>query len=169
MGKVSIHGLKDLSYIDKTLDGAPTLKEDREAVTLSSWTDRVYLSAPNNLSIQGAGSSGGKLSLSKTNLADCVVWNPWAEKAAGMGDLGAENWEGFVCVCHTHHSGAGTAVDSQSQAAVLALMSYSSLGFDTLIRNLHFNTFLWNIFMNLTKRNSKLYLASHYIKDEDLC
>ena len=98
VGKVSIHGLKDLSYIDKTLDGAPTLKEDREAVTLSSWTDRVYLSAPNNLSIQGAGSSGGKLSLSKTNLADCVVWNPWAEKAAGMGDLGAENWEGFVCV-----------------------------------------------------------------------
>ena len=98
MEKVSIQGLKDLSYIDKTLEGAPTNKEERELVTLSSFTDRVYLAAPDSLSVQGLGTSGGRLTFSKTNLPDCVVWNPWEERAAGMGDLGAEHWAGFVCV-----------------------------------------------------------------------
>ena len=96
--KVSIQGLKDLSYTDKTLEGAPTKKEERDLVTLSSFTDRVYLAAPDSLSVQGLGSSGGRLTFSKTNLPDCVVWNPWEERAAGMGDLGAEHWAGFVCV-----------------------------------------------------------------------
>ena len=27
-----------------------------------------------------------------------MVWNPWEEKAGEMGDLGRENWRGFVCV-----------------------------------------------------------------------
>ena len=98
MEKVSIQGLKDLSYIDKTLEGAPTNKEERELVSLSSFTDRVYLAAPDSLSVQGLGTSGGRLTFSKTNLPDCVVWNPWEERAGGMGDLGAENWAGFVCV-----------------------------------------------------------------------
>ena len=98
MEKVSIQGLKDLSYIDKTLEGAPTNKEERELVTLSSFTDRVYLAAPDSLSVQGLGTSGGRLTFSKTKLPDCVVWNPWEERAAGMADLGAEHWAGFVCV-----------------------------------------------------------------------
>ena len=98
MEKVSIQGLKGLSYIDKTLEGAPTVKEEREVVTLASFTDRVYKDAPDSLSVQGLGSSGGKLSFTKTNLPDVVVWNPWEERAGGMGDLGAEHWAGFVCV-----------------------------------------------------------------------
>ena len=89
-------GLKGLSYIDKTLEGAPTKQEDREEVTLSSWTDRVYLNTPDSLTISGV--SGGKLMFSKTNLPDCVVWNPWEKKAGEMGDLGSENWSGFICV-----------------------------------------------------------------------
>lgn len=96
--KVSILGLKDLSYLDKTLEGAPTHKEEREVASLSAFTDRVYLSAPDSLSVQGLGTSGGTLSFSKTNLPDCVVWNPWEERAANMADLGAEHWAGFVCV-----------------------------------------------------------------------
>ena len=91
-------GLKGLSYIDKTLEGVPTptKQEDREEVTLSSWTDRVYLNTPDSLTISGV--SGGKLMFSKTNLPDCVVWNPWEKKAGEMGDLGSENWSGFICV-----------------------------------------------------------------------
>ena len=42
--------------------------------------------------------AGGKILFKKTNLADTVVWNPWEEKAGEMGDLGRENWRGFVCV-----------------------------------------------------------------------
>lgn len=95
--KVSISGLKDLKYQDKTLDGIPTLTQEDELVTLAGWTDRVYLDSGENQVIEGA-ANGGKIILKKTNLADTVVWNPWEKKAGEMGDLGSENWKGFVCV-----------------------------------------------------------------------
>lgn len=32
-------------------------------------------------------------------LTDVVVWNPWADKAAGMSDFGpADGWKKMVCV-----------------------------------------------------------------------
>jgi len=94
--KVSILGLKGLQYQDKTLEGIPTVTEDREQVTLAGWTDRVYLGSGDEQVINGT--TGGKLIFKKTNLADTVVWNPWEKKAGEMGDLGSENWRGFVCV-----------------------------------------------------------------------
>ena len=27
-----------------------------------------------------------------------MVWNPWEERAGQMGDLGRDNWRGFLCV-----------------------------------------------------------------------
>ena len=96
MESVSIAGLKGLQYQDKTQDGVPFLEEDRENVTLSGWTDRVYLKSGNEHVIEGV--NGGKILFKKENLPDTVVWNPWEKKAGEMGDLGSENWKGFVCV-----------------------------------------------------------------------
>ena len=93
--KVSISGLKGLNYLDKTKGGAQCA-EEREEVRLAEWTDRVYLDSPDTLTIHG--SPGGKIVFSKTNLADTVVWNPWEQRAGEMGDLGSQNWRGFVCV-----------------------------------------------------------------------
>ena len=96
MESVSITGLKGLQYQDKTQDGVPFLEEDRENVTLSGWTDRVYLKSGNEHVIEGV--NGGKILFKKENLPDTVVWNPWEKKAGEMGDLGSENWKGFICV-----------------------------------------------------------------------
>jgi len=93
---VSISGLKGLEYQDKTLEGTPTMTEEREQVTLAGWTDRVYLGSGDQQVISGA--QGGKIVFKKSNLSDTVVWNPWEKKAGEMGDLGSENWRGFVCV-----------------------------------------------------------------------
>ena len=27
-----------------------------------------------------------------------MVWNPWADKAAGLADMGDDEWTGMVCV-----------------------------------------------------------------------
>ena len=33
-----------------------------------------------------------------SGLADFVVWNPWVEGAAKMGDMDDDEWRNFVCV-----------------------------------------------------------------------
>jgi len=92
----SVTGLTGLKYLDKTLPGVPTLTEDRDEVSLSGWTDRVYLGPCPPVTVRGV--AGGSLCLISANLPDTVVWNPWKEKAEGMSDLGGEAWSGFLCV-----------------------------------------------------------------------
>lgn len=44
---------------------------------------------------------GGKKTFSvvRDNLNDLVVWNPWTEKAAGMGDFAPKDgWKNMICV-----------------------------------------------------------------------
>jgi len=95
--KAAIQGLKALKFVDKTKEGAPTADENRDEVALSEFTDRVYLNSPAVQTVKGV-SGGGSLELSKSGLPDTVVWNPWPEKAGAMADLGADQWEGFLCV-----------------------------------------------------------------------
>jgi glucose-6-phosphate 1-epimerase len=68
-----------------------------EAVTLAKETDSVYLGVAGGLAIRDPG-AGRRVVIAKTGAASAIVWNPWAEKAAAMSDLGADNWRGFVCV-----------------------------------------------------------------------
>jgi len=97
VANIKITGLKGAELQDKTLPGVPTSTEERDDVVLVSWTDRVYRNTSATQVISGL-DGGAKYVLTKTNLADTVVWNPFEEKAAGMGDLGSGNWPGFVCV-----------------------------------------------------------------------
>ena len=53
METASISGLAGLSYLDKTLAGAPTCREEREEVRLGGWTDRVYLNSPDTQTLHG--------------------------------------------------------------------------------------------------------------------
>ena len=59
MEAASISGLKGLSYLDKTLAGAPTCREEREEVRLSGWTDRVYLNSPDTHTVHGVPGNSG--------------------------------------------------------------------------------------------------------------
>jgi glucose-6-phosphate 1-epimerase len=47
----------------------------------------------------------------KNGAASTVVWNPWAEKGAGMADLGDPAWRGMVCV------EAGNVADNEVRLA----------------------------------------------------
>lgn len=107
VANVKISGLKGVELQDKTLPGVPTSTEERDDVVLEGWTDRVYRNTSGTQIISGL-EGGAKFILSKNNLSDTVVWNPFEEKAAGMGDLGSGNWPGFVCV------EAGQCVDKVS-------------------------------------------------------
>jgi len=92
--EVKIHGLKGLTYIDKTKNNAVE-KETDDVLVFSKETDRAYLDSPSQIRFENF---DGFYTLDKTNFKDVVIWNPYQEKAKQMADLGEENWNKFVCV-----------------------------------------------------------------------
>ncbi|KAK6833636.1 aldose-1-epimerase [Apiospora arundinis] len=95
--KVSVSGLEEAAYVDK-VDGA---KEKQQAgdVTIAGEVDRVY--HPANPSTPVVISEGGesKFSIVRETLSDVVVWNPWIEKAQGMGDFEPKDgYKNMICV-----------------------------------------------------------------------
>ncbi len=101
--KVEISGLKGLTYADKTVDGIPKVEETNDIVKISAFTDRVYADAPNEVVVKNVASSAKTLKMTKNNLADFVVWNPW-ETAAKLPDMHEDGYKEFVCVEATQAS-----------------------------------------------------------------
>lgn len=96
--QVAVDGLDASQYIDK-VDGAST-KTQSSSVTITGETDRVYTPAKGP-SEPVVVTEGGKKAFTvvRDNLADVVVWNPWTEKAAGMGDFAPKDgFKQMICV-----------------------------------------------------------------------
>ncbi|CAJ2500476.1 Uu.00g033290.m01.CDS01 [Anthostomella pinea] len=98
IAKVEVTGLEDSEYIDK-VDGAKTKKQSG-AITITGETDRVYQPAKGPSEPVVVIESGETVfSVVRDNLKDVVVWNPWTEKAAGMGDFEPKTgWKNMICV-----------------------------------------------------------------------
>jgi glucose-6-phosphate 1-epimerase len=93
--EIAVSGLAGASYIDKT-DAARKV-QTADLVTITAETDRVYLDTPGQCTIEDRGWRR-RIVIEKDGAASSVVWNPWAEKAATMADLGDPAWRGMVCV-----------------------------------------------------------------------
>ena len=96
IAEVGISGLAGTSYIDKT-DAARRKLQTTDLVTITAETDRVYLDTPRQCVIEDRGWRR-RIGIEKDGAASSVVWNPWAEKAAAMVDLGDPAWRVMVCV-----------------------------------------------------------------------
>jgi D-hexose-6-phosphate mutarotase len=95
VGQVGIAGLQGTSYLDKVRDLA-RFRQD-QPLTISSEVDRVYLNT--TATVQISDPAGARtLTISKRGSSATVVWNPGAQKAAGMTDIGAGEWQGLLCV-----------------------------------------------------------------------
>ena len=92
---IAISGLAGATYIDKT--DAARRKQTAELVTITAETDSVYLETPGQCAIEDRGWRRCVV-IEKDGAASTVVWNPWAEKAAAMADLGDPVWRGMACV-----------------------------------------------------------------------
>lgn len=93
VGKLQIAGLKGNTYIDGLLE-KKEFKEERNFVTISENVDRIYKDVKYPVSFH----SGVHIVSIDSNVSDCVVWNPWIEKAKGMSDFGDEEYKNMVCV-----------------------------------------------------------------------
>ena len=96
IAKIAIGGLRGATYIDKTAAGTRKVQTASQ-LTIAGETDRVYLDTGQAFLIEDGGWRR-RICIEKDGAASTVVWNPWAEKAAGMADLGRDAWRGMVCV-----------------------------------------------------------------------
>ena len=96
VAEIAISGLAGTTYIDKT-DAARRKVQIADLVTITAETDRVYLDTPGQCVIEDRGWRR-RIVVEKDGAASSVVWNPWAEKATAMADLGDPAWRGMVCV-----------------------------------------------------------------------
>ncbi len=92
--QVRVDGLDGAGYVDRVAGGAePT---QRGPVTFAGETDRVYR-YPGPVTVVDP-VLDRRLHVTTSGAACTVVWNPGAAKAAGMADLGDDEWPEFVCI-----------------------------------------------------------------------
>ncbi|MDQ6954020.1 MAG: D-hexose-6-phosphate mutarotase [Mariprofundaceae bacterium] len=93
--QVHVEGLDACEYLDK-VEGF-TRKQQLGSVTISQEVDRVYVHASNHIRIIDSGLKRA-IHIHNHGSSSVVVWNPWAETAAKMGDLGRDGYLNMLCV-----------------------------------------------------------------------
>ena len=122
--RVGIHGLDGLPYLDK-LDGLR--KRQRGSVRIDGEVDRVYLEAAGDCLLDDPGASR-RIRVAKQGSASTVVWNPGAEKARQMGDLGEGAQLGMVCVETANAADDTLSLAAGAEHALRAVFGVEGLG-----------------------------------------
>jgi D-hexose-6-phosphate mutarotase len=95
IAQVEVNGLHGVHFHDKA---AGWIEGDQAGViSFGQEVDRVYVDTPDRCTIVDTGFKRN-IHIAKLGSQSTVVWNPWAARAAQMGDLGEEGWKSFVCV-----------------------------------------------------------------------
>ena len=67
-------------------------------MTLTSETDRVY-TPPTDTPLTVTENNKPRFVITRDALPNVTVWNPWGEKAAGMGDFAPKDgWKNMICI-----------------------------------------------------------------------
>jgi glucose-6-phosphate 1-epimerase len=92
LADVRIEGLEGARYLDNTQGLAPDIQKG--AISFSGEVDRVYENVKPTQLIKGRPA----ISVTGDNCDSAIVWNPGAENAAAMADVGPANHEQFICL-----------------------------------------------------------------------
>ena len=95
ISKVEVLGLDGTDYLDKVDDS--TRKTQSGPVTIDGEVDRIYTGVTGELLIDD-GSLDRKIHITSRGCSTAVIWNPWADTAASMGDLGDDDYRKMICV-----------------------------------------------------------------------
>jgi glucose-6-phosphate 1-epimerase len=93
--KVRVRGLDGVTYLDNT-DSSKKKKQNGDVV-ISSPTDNAYMNTQNSLQLIDP-VLNRSIQVTKQNSDSTVIWNPWAEGARVLSDLGNDEWQHMVCV-----------------------------------------------------------------------
>ena len=100
-------GLDGVHYLDKT-DSYRERNQQGDLVVTGE-TDRVYLNTKTSVALQDA-VLRRRVEVVKEDSLTTVVWNPWADKASKMPDMGDNEWTQMVCIETSNVLGFGVEV-----------------------------------------------------------
>ena len=92
LSQTSVSGLENCEYLDNTQ--ALARKRQEGTISFGEEFDRIYLNVPKKQVITGKPG----LRVCAENCHSAIVWNPGKTRASGMPDLGAENFDQFICL-----------------------------------------------------------------------
>jgi glucose-6-phosphate 1-epimerase len=92
---VQVEGFDSLTYIDKLDSNAR--KTWNGPIKFAGEVDRIYLGHTADAAIVDQG-AGRRIFIQKAGSSSSVVWNPWIDKCARLGDMGPEGYRTMVCV-----------------------------------------------------------------------
>lgn len=93
--RVLVEGLEECDYLDK-VDGF-SRKQQSGPVTIAGEVDRIYLGTGKVCEIRDPGMER-LIRISSSGSNSTVVWNPWIEKSAALGDMGPDGYLHMLCV-----------------------------------------------------------------------
>ena len=99
---VTIDGFDGAGYLDKT--DAGSRKRQAGPIRFEREVDRVFDHSPGAVVLTDR-QLGRRVHIAKSGSGATVVWNPWTEKAARLGDLPPADYRRFVCI-ETANAGA---------------------------------------------------------------
>ncbi|KAF2398762.1 galactose mutarotase-like protein [Trichodelitschia bisporula] len=97
ISQTTINGLGSETYIDKVLN-ATKHEQTTPSLSITGEVDRAYIGVKQDTTSVLEGGSP-RFDVIRDNLSDTVVWNPWIEKAKGMGDFAPQDgYKNMLCV-----------------------------------------------------------------------
>ena len=117
--RVTVRGLAGISYLDN-MDGNRQ-KVQAGDLRLQGSADNAYLNTAGAVEIVDP-VLGRVMRTEKENSSTTVAWNPWQQGAAGLPDLGDDEWRGMICVEASNILSAGVSLDPGEQHMMCALL-----------------------------------------------
>ena len=120
VANVRVQGLDTVHFLDNTESN--TAKVQHGDVKIASATDNAFLGTQNKVDLIDPGLRR-HVRLEKANSLTTVVWNPWREGGARLGDLGDGEWTQFLCVEASNILAASISLAAGEEHKMTAVLS----------------------------------------------
>ena len=124
VAKVRLHGLDAVQFLDNT--DSNRAKVQHGDVTITSATDNAFIGTQNDVDLIDP-ALRRHIRLEKAQSLTTVVWNPWREDAARLGDLSEGEWTQFLCVEASNILAASVTLAPGEEHKMTAFLSAAKL------------------------------------------
>ena len=124
VANVRLQGLDVVQFLDNT--DSNRAKIQHGDVTIASATDNAFIGTQNDVDLIDP-KLRRHIRLKKVNSLTTVVWSPWREGAARLGDLGDGEWIQFLCVEASNILDASVTLAPGEKHKMTAVLSTAKL------------------------------------------